>query len=132
MIMGEENNRKLKIMIIEDEEDILTLYKDYLTNKGHDIVCTSLNANNIISDFDRILPDISLIDHRLPGSRSGLEAAIEILTKYPLYPVLFITGFDPLRKEILNNPFFKDKKFSVLIKPVLLKEIEINLLKLVN
>jgi DNA-binding NtrC family response regulator len=130
--MGEENNRKLKIMIIEDEEDILILYKDYLTNKGHDIVCTSLNANNIMSDFDRILPDISLIDHRLPGGRSGLEAAIEILTKYPLHPVLFITGFDLLRKEILNNPFFKDKKFSVLIKPILLKEIEINLLKLVN
>jgi len=33
--MEKINKRKLKIMIIEDEEDILILYKDFLSGKGH-------------------------------------------------------------------------------------------------
>jgi len=132
MIMGEHNNRKLKIMIIEDEEDILILYKDYLTNKGYSVVCSSLNANNIILDFDKNVPDISLIDYKLPGDRSGVDAAIEILTKYPLSLIIFITAYEPVRKEILNNPFFKDKNVHVLIKPVRLIGIEEVMLNLVN
>ena len=131
-IMAPQNNSKLKIGIIEDEEDILTLFGDYLTNRGLDVVCSSLNADNVISDFDKFVPDISLIDHRLAGSRDGLGAAIRILTKHPSSPVLFITGYEPLRREIFNDPFFKDKNISVLIKPVLLEKIETTLLGLVN
>jgi DNA-binding NtrC family response regulator len=132
MVMDEQNIRKLKIMIIEDEEDILILYKDYLNSRGHDVVCSSLNANNIMADFEKNLPDISLIDYRLLGHKSGIDAAIEILTKYPLSPILFITAYEPFRKEILNNPFFEDKSIDVLIKPVRLNEIEKVMLNLVK
>jgi hypothetical protein len=31
--MSQPNNKKLKIMILEDEEDILILYKDFLAGK---------------------------------------------------------------------------------------------------
>jgi len=119
-------------MIIEDEEVILTLFRDYLINKGHDVVCSSLNADNVMSDFDKFVPDISLIDHRLVGSMDGLGAAIKILTKHPSSRVLFITGYEPLYREIFNDPFFKDKKISVLMKPVLLEKIESTILRLVN
>jgi DNA-binding NtrC family response regulator len=132
MIMHEQNIGKLKIMIIEDEEDILILYTHYLPNRGHDVVCSSLNANNIMADFDKNLPDICLMDYKLPGHTSGVNAAIEILTKYPLSPILFITAYEPLRKEIFNNPFFKDKNIDVLIKPVRLNEIEKVMLNLVK
>ena len=38
--MSQPNNKKLKIMILEDEEDILILYKDFLAGKGHEITTT--------------------------------------------------------------------------------------------
>jgi len=132
IIMSPQNSRQIKIMIIEDEEVILTLLRDYLINKGHDVVCSSLNADNVMSDFDKFVPDISLIDHRLVGSMDGLGAAIKILTKHPSSRVLFITGYEPLYREIFNDPFFKDKKISVLMKPVLLEKIESTILRLVN
>jgi DNA-binding NtrC family response regulator len=129
--MSPQNSRQIKIMIIEDEEDNLILYKDYLTSRGHDVY-SYLTTDNVMTDFDKFVPDISLIDHRLVGSMDGLGAAIKILTKHPSSRVLFITGYEPLYREIFNDPFFKDKKISVLMKPVLLEKIESTILRLVN
>jgi DNA-binding NtrC family response regulator len=129
--MEKEKPKKLKIMIIEDEEDILILYKDFISIMGHETVCGSLHANNVISDFDKNLPDICLIDYKIPGHKSGMDAAVEILTKYPLTPILFITAYDQFQKEIVNNAFFMDKNVRVLIKPVRLSEIEKVILELV-
>ncbi len=125
------SNTKLKIAIIEDEEDILTLYKDFLISKGYEVF-SSLNADNIMSDFLKNRPDITLQDYRMVGHKSGIDAAIEILTAYPLFPILFITAYEVLFSDILNYPIFKDKKISILMKPVVLQRIEeaiLNLLK---
>jgi CheY-like chemotaxis protein len=129
--MQKEKPKKLKIMIIEDEEDILILYKDFISIMGHEIVCASLHANNIMPDFEKNLPDICLIDYKIPGHKSGMDAAIEILTKYPLTPIIFITAYYRFQNEIINNAFFKDKNIRVLIKPVRLTEIEKVILDLV-
>lgn len=39
-------------MILDDEEDILTLYHDYLSRKGHRIIRTYVNADTILQDID--------------------------------------------------------------------------------
>ena len=59
-------------MLLDDEEDILTLYSDYLSNMGHRILSTYVNADSILQDIGIELPDIYIIDYRLPGNiRSG-------------------------------------------------------------
>ena len=123
---------RLKIMILEDEEDILTLYKDYLSGLGHDVVSTYLTANNVLSEFGEKFPDVCLVDYRLPGKTNGLDAATEILNKFPSMPILFITAYEPLMREIKQNPFLEDKKISVLVKPITLEEIEKTMTNLVN
>ena len=118
-------------MIIENDEDILILFKDFISILGHETVCGALDANNILSDFEKNLPDLCLMYYKIPGYKSGIDAAIEILTKYPLTPVIFITGYDKSQEEIDNNAFFKDKNIRVLIKPVRLSKIEKVILDLV-
>lgn len=119
-------------MILEDEEDILILYKDYLSGRGHDVVSTYLTANNVLSEFGEKLPDIFLVDYRLSGKTNGLDAATEILNKFPSMPILFVTAYEPLVREIKLNTFLEDKKISVLVKPVMLEEIEKTMTNLVN
>jgi DNA-binding NtrC family response regulator len=131
LVTQNEKPKKLKIMIIENEEDILFLYREILRAIGHEIVCGSQHADNIMSDFDKNLPDVCLMDYGIPGHKSGMDAAMEILTKYQLTPIIFITGYEQVRKEIANNAFFKDKNIRVLIKPVRLSEIEKVILDLV-
>ena len=40
------------IMILDDEEDILKLYNDYLSSKGHRVIHTYVNAETISEDID--------------------------------------------------------------------------------
>jgi hypothetical protein len=52
------------------------------------------------------------------------------LEKYPSMPIMFITGYQLLNREIEKIPILKDKKIQVLVKPVMLREIEKTMLKL--
>lgn len=103
-----------------------------MTGRGHDIVSISLNAENVLPNLVKNRPDIFLLDYKIPGSKTGIDAAIEILTEYPLFPIVFISAYDNLHKDILNYSIFRDKKIVILIKPVLLEDIEKAMLKLVN
>ena len=50
--------KKLKIMIVEYEGDILILYKDCLTSKGHQVVNKYLSADCIMTDTEKESPDV--------------------------------------------------------------------------
>ena len=130
--MGKRSKKNLKIMIVEDDEDILTLYSDYLSKKGYQVIARYTKGNNIKSDLERYLPDLYLINSKLPGKKTGTEVATEILDVYPSAPILFITADYRQPEEIEKNPIFRDKKVDVLLKPVKLDEIEHSIINLVN
>lgn len=120
------------IMILDDEEDILTLYSDYLSSLGHRILSSYVNADSILQDIDIEPPDIYIIDYRLPSNMNGVEVAIEILKKFPSALIIFITGYEMLEKELSKHDIFCDKKIDVLIKPIKLNRIQDSLLSLLR
>lgn len=130
--MAKKEKKQLSIMIIEDEQDILLLYKDYLLSKGHKVLATSTTANEIMSDYERIKPDVSIIDYKLPSEKNGLDAAIQILNKYPSAAILIVTAYDTVKKEIARSSFFDDKHVEILIKPIRLALLESSIVNLVN
>jgi len=130
--MSKESKRPLKIMIVEDDEDILTLYSDYLSRKGYHVIARYTRGNNIKEDLERDPPDVFLIDSLLPGKKNGADVATEILDIYPSAPILFITADYQQPEQIQKNPVFRDKKVDVLLKPVKLREIEHSIISLVN
>ena len=73
-------------MVVNDEEDILRLYSDYLSRRGHQVLKTYLAADDVMEDVERETPNIYVIDHRLRGTKDGIELATDILEKYPLAP----------------------------------------------
>ena len=130
--MAKKEKKRLNIMIIEDEQDILLLYKDYLLNRGHNVMATSTTANEIISDYDRIKPDVAIIDYKLPNDKNGLDAAIQILNKYPSAAILIVTAYETVTKEIGKMPFLDNKRLEVLIKPLRLAQLEKSLINITN
>ena len=106
------------IMIVEDEEDILDVYSDFLKRKGYTIEVSAPTANEILRDYETYRPDLVIIDYRLPGSINGVEASEKILRNYPSARIIIMTAFDEVKKEIRENRFFNDKTVLVLIKPV--------------
>ena len=130
--MAKKEKKHLSIMIIEDEQDILLLYKDYLLSRGHNVVATSTTANEILSDYDRIKPDVAIIDYKLPNDKNGLDAALQILNKYPSAAILMVTAYETVTKEIIKMPFLDNKRVEVLIKPLRLAQLENSIINIAN
>jgi DNA-binding response OmpR family regulator len=130
--MVKKEKKHLSIMIIEDEQDILLLYKDYLLSRGHNVVATSTTANEILSDYDRIRPDVAIIDYKLPNDKNGLDAALQILNKYPSAAILIVTAYETVTKEITKMPILDNKRVEVLIKPLRLAQLETSIMDIAN
>jgi DNA-binding response OmpR family regulator len=120
------------IMLLDDEEDILKLYSDYLSSRGHRVLNAYVNADTILDDIDIECPDVYIIDYRLVGNMNGIEVAVEILNKFPSACIIFITAFELLEQEISKRDIFYDKNIDVLIKPVKLHQIQNSLMKLLS
>lgn len=118
------NKKPLKVMIIEDEQDILLLYKDYLVSRGHKVLVTATSALEIISDYEKILPDIIILDYKLPDNKNGIEAAVKIFTTYPSAAILIVTAYDTVKEDVLRHSIFQGKRFAILLKPIKLARLE--------
>jgi len=126
------NRQTYTIMILDDDEDILKLYSDYLSYKGHRVIHTYVNAETILQDIDIESPDLYIIDYRLLGNMNGTEVAIEIFKKFPFANIIFITAVELLEQEISKHDIFYDKNIDVLLKPVKLDQIQNSLIHLLS
>ena len=123
---------KLKIMIIEGDDDNLSLYSDYLSKRGYHVIARYTKGNNILSDVEKQPPDVFILNSRLPGNKSGMEVATEILDVYPSAPILFITADYGQPIAVKKHPKLRDKKIETLLKPVKLEQIENTIIHLVS
>jgi len=128
----EKRPEKLKIMIIQGDEDNLSLYSDYLSRRGYHVIARYTKGDDILTDVEKEPPDVFVLNSRLPGNKSGTEVATEILNIYPSAPILFITADYGQPVQVKKHPKLRDKKIEVLIKPVKLENIEDIILNLVN
>jgi DNA-binding LytR/AlgR family response regulator len=85
-----------------------------------------------MSDYDRIRPDVAVIDYKLPGDKNGLGAAIQIIEKYPSAAILIVTAYETVTKEIAKISLFDNKRVEVLIKPLRLAQLESSIVNIVN
>lgn len=115
-------NQTVRVMIIEDDEDILLLYKDYLKKKGHTIIVSSTTADEALRDYDDYKPDLVIVDFKLRGQKNGLQAASEIVAKHSRAKILIITAFDHVREE-MDETGLSRKDVTVLIKPIKLAHL---------
>lgn len=106
------------IMIIEDEDDILNIYKDFLQRKGFRVAVSAPTANEVLRDYQTYMPDLTMIDYRLPGEMNGLEAAEKILRVDPSAKIMMVTASESIEADLEKNAFLSNKKIAVIRKPV--------------
>lgn len=128
--MNDKN--KIKIMIVEDEQDLLNLYKGFLKNKGYIVLATNTTATYIMDDYLEFKPDIIILDYRLPDEKNGIEAAKEILLRYPSASILLTTAYDSIRNIFDSEEIFKGKKIALVIKPIKLFVLNKLIQELIN
>lgn len=121
------------VFIVDDEKQLLELYRIGLSLKGYQLVGEAENGLEAIKklqelDNSKNWPDILIIDHRMPGL-NGIETLNKIkglLDKYKNTKVVFVTA-DPLIKEEaikLGISLFLQKPISVLNVAKLLENLK--------
>ncbi len=80
--------RKSRILLVEDESDVLRVNEQYLSEKGYEVYCadTLHMAKNLIWEYP---PDLILLDVLLPDG-SGYDLCKSIRT-FCAAPVIFLT-----------------------------------------
>ena len=92
-----------RILLVDDERDLILIYTKLLLMEGHDVVSTAANGREAVEKFAQlpIKPDIIVMDYRMPV-QDGLVAMKEILKKTPNAKVLFVSAEKRVEKEALE------------------------------
>lgn len=83
--------RKLRILVVDDQEIICELIAEYLKGDGHHAV-TAVESSEALSLFSREGFDLVITDHSMPGM-NGLQLAAAIKELVPDTKVILLTGF---------------------------------------
>ena len=119
------DNSKIHILIIDDDEKIRDLLKQYLKNNNF-FVSTALNAFDAEEKLKIIKFDLAIIDIMMPG-KDGLQLTKEIREKIEL-PIILLTakgetedrvrGLELGAEDYLPKPF-EPKELLLRIKNVI-------------
>ncbi len=83
----------MKVLIIDDEEDLCLLIKTYLSRRN----CEVYTANSLsegLTKLNDLLPDILFLDNNLPDGL-GWETAERILLQHPSIKLHLISAYNP-------------------------------------
>ncbi len=112
------------VLVVDDDQRILSLVKDYLTTRGFTVL-TADNGSQALEVFQREAVDLVLTDLAMPGL-NGLQVARRCRAGKPTVPVVMLTAYDVLVgedertengiAEVLSKPFNIDALVEVLTR----------------
>lgn len=82
----------MKILIVDDDQNILRLYKEELEEEGYEIV-TASNGQEALEQFEKEAPDLVTLDILLPDV-DGIKLLRQMKEKRPRMPVIMSTAYD--------------------------------------
>lgn len=116
--MGQSKPFKLKILVVDDDEEVLAVVSAMLEAEGHDVL-TAANTHDALALLDA-QRDIALLftDIVLPGPMDGFDLAETAKVRRPDLRVIYTSGY--LKNEgvwearLLPKPWTVDDLRSVL------------------
>lgn len=123
----------MKILIAEDEKDVLSAYQVALSTAGHEIVTTE-NGEDCIEAYrqhfeqfkkdkkpNRRAPfDAVLLDYRMP-KKDGMQVAREILALYPRQRIIFASAH--VKETLLDSVKQLNRVVELMQKPFGIKAL---------
>ncbi len=118
----------IRILIADDDLDILGLYRSFLEAKGKEITlttdghkCVEAYKKKYNSQQSENYFDLVILDQKMPFM-TGLQAAVEILNINPQQRIMFASGF--IEKTLLDILSKLNRAIAVIEKPFSLDVLE--------
>lgn len=84
-----------KILLVDDEPELLSLLSAIFTAEGFKHVCSACDVTSALETFQKEQPDLAILDVSLPdGDGFTLYSYLQSLKKTDVLPVIFLTAKD--------------------------------------
>ena len=113
-------NKQSRLLVVDDEQDILSLLETLLKKEGHDVE-TATSGEEALAKMEINIPDLVITDLFLDGM-NGMQLMESIHTKTPLLPVIILSGQAQIRDAVkathmgstafLTKPIEKDELYE--------------------
>ena len=123
-------SKKFRVMIVDDEEDITSIFKIGL-ERNEFVVTTFNDPLKALAEFRPSFYDLVLLDVRMPGL-NGFELFEKIRSKDQRVKVCFLTAFETYRSEFSRSFPFLDEVKCFLKKPITVSDLVKKLTDLAN
>jgi CheY-like chemotaxis protein len=126
-----KSNNKERIILVDDEKDILVTYESFLKDNGYEIITftNSSNALNYIKDLSNFDNLLVTLDIRMKDL-NGFQLHQQIKAIDPTIKILFVTALDILDELLIIVPGLS--KEQIMKKPVDKKEFTNTVKKLLK
>lgn len=106
-----------KILVVDDEPDIVESLKHFLSFRGFDVV-GAYRGEDALNILDEENADAVLLDFMMPGL-NGAETARIIKQKHPSVKIIMVTG----RPKESENLFKENITDAIFIKPLIIQDL---------
>jgi len=88
--MSQKNSSKYRILVVDDDDDILSLLSTWLTKEGFEVLTVS-SGEQALSQLHTVSPNLVITDLFM-GGMSGMDLLSTIHQDNPLLPVIMLSG----------------------------------------
>lgn len=83
-----------RTLIVDDDEDMRFLLRAVIerANEGLQVAAEAGGADEALTQWRAVQPDVVLLDHRMPGM-TGIEVAARILAEHPEQSIILFSAY---------------------------------------
>lgn len=111
---------KHKVLIVEDQYMIRALLTDWVEDFGMEVCAVASSAEDAITQALLHQPQSIIMDFRLEGSATGVDAAL-VIAKRLEARIIYVTGSTENSTRVRIN---EDHPYAILSKPLNKAELE--------
>lgn len=109
-----KDDKTLKILLLDDEQELLKITSILLESDGHNVICCN-NAQDALSKLEQDTYDLVLSDILMPGEKQPIDVVREVSENTPETKILLMSGYQGTDNQelsvypILQKPFSREK-----------------------
>ena len=121
---------KQKLLIVDDNEQLLSMLNEYLAEHGYDVIC-SLSGEDAINIFSEFNPDLVITDIVMPDI-DGIELLLNLRKINPTIKVIAMSGGNQGHGDTYLKMANKLGANTILNKPFKLSDLVDEIKKLLD
>jgi len=105
--------RMARILLVDDEKNILQYYVEELSNEGHEVVAVN-SGDQLINIIDLHQPEVVVLDIKLVDW-DGLDLLQDIRNQYYDLPVILCTAYETYKEDLrsISADYYVVKSFDL-------------------